>query len=182
MSALEKIRQHTYRAAIPGAMTLARPFFGEKARRHLRNGEFAAAEKYFGIAAALDKGDGFTSRLFHAVTEIGGKGDAIADAALKAQTVHGLAPYMSPITTMVIVGLELDCARMNRAIQPKDGHPIVPKGAKIGSLVQAVGGGAVVDGLRRENKIERVLGEATAVSGTLLRRETYHNLYRRLPK
>lgn len=178
---LERVRSHPARYLVPWSMTVARPVLGWKAMKSAQSGNWAQVQKHIVPALASDL-EGNPARFLRAVSVAGAVADPVADAMLRAESVVAFAPHMSKIATVSVVAGEFINFGINAKIQKALEKPRIPKGAKIGAVVQAVGAGLFTEGMKQSNEKKKKSGESIIVAGTLLRVSSYVNLYRRTRK
>lgn len=174
---LERLRSHPARYLIPNAITVARPILGWKALQAARRGDWKTARTYIYPAMATDM-EGNVARALDATSNFGAVADPVADGMLRVEGLLALGPQLKSVTSTALLGGEILNLAMNSHIQKGRQTPIVPKGAKIGSFIQATGAGMVFEGVARHKPVLKACGEMSIIAGTALRTGTYYSLYR----
>ncbi len=179
MSRLEALKQHPARYLIPNAMTVARPIIGAMGLRDARNGNWRRATKEFCVAMATDL-EGNPARWLNATSKAGAIADPIADFFLRTEVLVAFAPVMNKTAFAIAAGAEIDVLRLNAEIQKIGDTPKIPKQAKLGAVVQAVGAAAFSEGMERDNTFLRSVGQVIIDTGCIMRSVAYHKLRREL--
>lgn len=176
---LKRVREHPARFILPNVMTLARPIVGYAAMQDARGGDWESAQKKFRIASATDM-EGYVARPLNATSKFGAIGDPVADGIERAEGVVALAPEMNKFALVATVVFEADSLRLNSKVQKGREKPFVPKSAKAGSMIEAVGADVLMTGIVRNDKRLKAVGEAAIVAGAAMRNLGYRKEYRRM--
>lgn len=174
---LERAQKHPLRYAPVWAMTLARPVLGQAGLIEARRGNWSEARKNFIAAYATDM-EGYVARPLNAASDAGAVADPVADGVLRVQSIAAFAPHMTTSVTASIALIEAHNLQMNSVIQRGKSKPEVPKGAKWGSAIEAVGATLFMHGMKENNKSTKIVGEATMVAGAITRHRAYRRLYK----
>lgn len=172
--ALEAVREHPSRYAIPMGLTAARPILGGLGVKAAREGDWRKARQNFRLSSATDM-EGYAARFLQATTNAGAALDPVADGIERAEVGIALAPHMSKVTVAATTLLELDSLRLNAQIQDKN-NPRVPVAAKWGSALEAAGADVFMTGMVEDDKTLKVAGQAAIVGGAVIRNASYRIL------
>lgn len=172
MSTLERIRKHPARYLAPWAMTVARPVLGGLGLQEAKRGNWKKANRDLVVAMGTDF-EGTPARFLHATSKAGAVADPIADGILRAEGLMAYGPEMNRLALALIFTAEVDNLRLNATIQSGHEQPIIPRGAKWGSAIEAAGGVAFGAGLERDEAALRFAGQLTILAGAVMRNVTY---------
>ncbi len=160
-------------------MTASRPLLGAVAVYESFQARPLTALAYL-IAAQITDADGYVARKLDATSKVGAYADTMADGALRVESAAVLATVINPVLGALALLAEADVISSNAKHNTRDlaQVPIIPKGAKHGTVAQDIGVSAALlgEGIGKANI--SAAGGAIVAASSLWRARSYRQVFK----